>query len=420
MVCDPSKRGDVMPWNYRRYGSATDPIHKSHLNDITGDHGCPTRFRYEMDARADGGGYDANRPVSGLAACGTAAHETIARVLVSDVRARVLAGPGAVTRAQLERAFGEEFAREVSGRTVDWRGRDAATTHADCVTMVAGLLDTLHCYVAEVLLVEPAFITRCGAHWLSGHIDLVYRPRHDPSSIAIADWKTGARRPHPIVIDHAWEAGVYSLACRDGWFLRRESLTAARSLEPPWTWTVTSGTHTHAATHPSRYIAERTCAEHVLSDIAAGAVCDLPGTVEGHIQRFNEFPSAIYHVHLQDYVPYQRAGRKQVTRAEDLAFYHRDQPGSVAYKPGDARGPAWIPVRLSEHDVPRVIHRIRNVVGMIRMGRFIDQIGERCARCPFSGDCLTGGYAMPDRDRRQLELAINAADVTAADDLVID
>lgn len=422
-----------MAWNYRQYGSPSDPIHKSHLNDITGDYGCPTRFRYAMDARAEAGGvtYDVSRPVRGDTACGTATHETIARILVSEhARPRVLAGPGAITRANVERAFAEEFERETSGRSVEWYDRSGDDVRADCVTMILGLLDNLHRYVHEVVLVEPAFVVRLGQHWLSGHIDLLYRPRRDPSALGIADWKTGVRRPHPIVIDHSWESGVYSVAARDGLFLPRERLKCERE-STTGLWRVEAN-RLMVTTHPSRYIAERECAELVLSGLAA-AIERLdtgwrPSGVSaeayrrstlGGFERFAQFPTEVFHVHLQDYVPYKRAGKKSIDRPEDLAFYQRHSPGAVHFKPGDVRGPAWLPVRLTEHDVPRVAYRLKNVVGMIRMGRFIDQIGERCARCPYAGDCLTGGYALPT-ERRNLERSLSADDVQAAGELVID
>src|SRR5262252_5507859 len=417
-----------MPWDYRRYGSPSDPIHKSHLNDITGDYGCPTRFRYQMDARVAAGGiaYDVTRPVRGDAACGTAAHETIARVLSSElVRPRVLAGPGAVSRAQVERAFLEEFDRETASRRVEWYDRDRQSALDDCITMITSLLDDMHWYVAEVVLVEPAFIVRLGNHWLSGHVDLLYRPRGNPQALAMADWKTGQKRPNPIVIDHSWEAGVYSVASRDGWFLRREQLEVLDGLNTTGLWTVRCDAH--AVCHPSRYIAERECAELALSTLAnmleAGAesLTDMrAATGLERFERLEQFPTEIYHVHLHDYVPYKRAGKKDIRRAEDLAYYQRHTPGSVSFKVGERRGPAWLPVRITEHDVPRVAYRIKNVVGMIRMGRFIDQVGDRCTKCPYADDCLNGGYAMRSDDRRALERSIDAADVSAADELAID
>src|ERR1700733_4027867 len=112
-----------MPWNYRRYCSSADPIHKSHLNAITGDYGCPRQFRYSMDARADGKHErdDESRSVSGKAACGTAAHETIARALThATLGPRVLAGPGTVTNSDVNKVFALELEREAGGRAIEW------------------------------------------------------------------------------------------------------------------------------------------------------------------------------------------------------------------------------------------------------------------------------------------------------------
>jgi hypothetical protein len=379
-----------------------------------------------MDARAAGGAGQldilgqvdpAQKPVRGDAACGTAAHETIARILTSDItRERVLAGPRGVSRAHIETAFIDELDREVGGRPIEWYERDRDTVIADRVAMIAGLVDDLHKHVAGVVLVEPAFITRCGEYWLSGHIDLVYRPRSNPDALAIADWKTGATRPSTIVLDHSWEAGVYATAVRDGWFLDRQHLRPVRV--SPGVWRVSAGAV--MAEHPSKYIAERECAERVLSNFAkvlAGTelvACPLD------LVTYGVFPERIAHVHLADYVPYKRAGKREVRRPEDLAWYGRTQPGSVTYAAGDTRGPAWLPVRMTEHDIPRVEHRLRNVVGMIRMGRFIDQVGDRCVKCPYAGDCLTGGYGVRGADRDRLERNLTADDVTAADALAVD
>lgn len=409
-----------MAWDYRRFGSATDPVHKSHLNDITGDYGCPTRFRYAMDARANGAATRERDVVRGDAACGTAAHETIARVLTHEpTRTRVLAGSGAVTRDHIARAFAEELEREVGGRRVEWYDDDRDEVIDERVAMVLGLLDDVHHYVAEVVLVEPAFIMQLGTHWLSGHIDLLYRPRRNPAALAIVDWKTGARRPQPIQLDHGWEAGVYSAAVRAGSFLDRAQLHAVQTPDssPPHQWVVACGMHSVA--HASRYIAERECAERVLA--GAAAAVEIKGASHAvPLQRFDAFPSEIYHAHLADYVPYKRAGKKEIKRPEDLAYYKRRDAGVVKFAAGDRRGPAWLPVRITEHDIPRVAYRLRNIIGMIRMGRFIDQIGDRCVKCPYASDCLTGGYALHGDARRDVERVISDIDASIADELVID
>lgn len=402
-----------MPWDYRRYGSATDPIHKSHLNDLTGDWGCPTRFRFARDEQArQGPGYDLTRPVRGDAACGTAAHETIARALNNPpVRDRILQGPGALTVGEIRRVFVHELDREIGPRAVEWRDDSRDAMVADRVAMIAGLFDELHEHVGKVLLVEPAFVARVGSYWLQGHIDLVYRPRDNPTGIGIADWKTGATRPDPVELDHGWEAGVYSSALHTGWFLPREALDLTFD-DDRGVWVASHGMY--SVPHPSKYIAERVCAERVMTHVASVTELDKAVASVPELCRFDRWPDEIRHVHLADYVPYKRAGKKQIERAEDLAFYNRPHPCKVDYVAGDQRGPAWFRVRLTEHDVPRVEHRLRNIVGMVRMGRFIDQIGDRCKRCPYAKDCLNTGYGARGDEARDIERALKGVDVDSA------
>jgi len=409
-----------MAWDYRRYGSAIDPIHKSALNDITGDWGCPTRYRYQRDAEASGTTRDVMlAPVRGDAACGTATHETVARALNNPVsRDRILTGPGAVSAADIRRVLVHELESEIGPRRVEWYDNDRDTMIADRVAMIVGLFDNMYKYVAEVVLVEPAFVMRIGTHWLQGHIDLVYRPRGAPiGEVALADWKTGAMRPDQIELDHGWEAGIYSTALHSGYLLPREALAVTYDVDSK-EWTASLGMF--AVTHPSKYIAERMCSERALTGAAVAMQTHGNASLTSHLRTLGRFPSEIYHVHLADYVPYKRAGKKKAERPEDLKFYQRSMPGQVAYVAGDTRGPAWLPVKISEHDIPRVEHRLRNIVGMIRMGRFIDQVGDRCKRCPFAKDCLTTGYALRGDEAKAVERVLKGVDADSAAELDVD
>lgn len=411
-----------MAWNFKRYGGASDPIHKSHLNALTGDYGCPRQFKYEQDARVDRGeALEERQAVHGKAAAGTAAHEVIAAALTNVALRDHLLGGGRVSLDNVQVAFNREWSREVGPREVRWYDTDGHEYLAERVAMIAGLLNGLHVHVAEVLLVEPGFVAPLGKYWLSGHIDLVYRSKLSPGAVAFADWKTGDTKASNIELDQGWEAGVYSAALRFGVFLPRESAQLEHDAEAG-VWVGRSG----AIRHSSRYIVERETLERLLVELA---------TVQQHkpepeareaaaafarrealdVVRFDEFPARIHQVHLHDYLPYKKSGSKAVKRAEDLAWYGYEEPQRAhKYKAGDLRGPAWLPVALTEYDVPRLESRLRNVVNMIRMGLFIDQVGDRCVRCSHARDCLTSGYAPRGDQRDELERAMRAGGIGAA------
>jgi hypothetical protein len=129
-------------------------------------------------------------------------------------------------------------------------------------------------------------------------------------------------------------------------------------------------------------------------------------------RRFNQFPAEIFTVQLADYVPYAKAGTKKLSRPEDITHYATmpDTPerprytsgGSVKYYADEARGPAWLPVRVTQWDLARLAWRLRKVIGMVRMGQFVDLVSERCKRCPFAQPCLNSGYQL--RGNEQLRL----------------
>jgi hypothetical protein len=145
------------------------------------------------------------------------------------------------------------------------------------------------------------------------------------------------------------------------------------------------------------------------SDIYAAS--EVPGDAQVDCVTYGEYPAEVWHVHAADFVPYKKAGKKAVKRREDLAWYGYESPQTPhVYAAGEHRGPGWLPVQVTEYDLPRLAHRLRAVIGSIRMGRFIDQVGERCARCPYSRDCLTSGYSprANSDDARAIERALRA------------
>jgi hypothetical protein len=401
-----------MSWNYKKYGSAEDPVHKSHLSDIVGDYGCPQQFRYKMDERSGLSIVERDEiaRVSGKAACGTAVHETLARALSSaDVVKKILAGQGVFEPSGVMNVFKSEFEREVGGREVWWADKDDEDKLMnERVEMVCGLLQNLHHHVSEILLVEAGFVAKLGPYWFCGHTDLVYRPKSRPDQIALADWKTGAQKPATVELDHSWESGVYSHAVHSGYFIHRAESEASFDTDTQQWHAECRG---HHASHGSRYIAEREATEAALIEIAKNVDANPP---EDHVRRahelglvaFDQFPSEIYHVHLQDYVRYQKSGAKLAKRPEDLRFYGLRMPEQVKYIKGDMRGPSWLPCKRTEYDVPRLEARLKKVITMLRMGIFIDNIGEKCERCPYAQDCLNTGYAPVGDERSKLEHAL--------------
>ena len=391
-------------WNYKKYGTAVDPVHKSHLNDITGEYGCDARFKRAMDEQLAGRMQDAEEHgVNGKAAAGNASHEVIARVLDSDdARERLLSGTWKVSFKQVEDAYREEFEHEVGRREVRWYKDRPDKIHTERAHMITGLLNNLHTRVAEVLLAEGGFIVKLEDIWLSGHVDLLYRPHSMPLGIAQADWKTGAQKPHVIELDHGWESGIYSEGCRAGYFIDRASLKRRRLPDGQWEVIAESSMYIDH----SLYWAQRKAMELALIQRALASERTLDP--EPLVPTFGQFPDELWYVHLGDYVPYQKSGDKKISRREDVEYYQLRVDDKVEYKAGDLRGPAWLPVKRSESDVPRLATQLRNIVGTVRMGRFTERLGEKCVRCPFKDKCLTGGYQVRGAEKDELRALASA------------
>lgn len=394
-----------MAWDYKKWGTLGDPIHKSDLQQLTSAmFGCTRAFKFRKDAQANGD--DPAPTISGKSALGTATHETISRALTNgDVVDRLLGG-GSIRIERVEEVFRAELERAADGRELVWYGKsdNPDKLAQQKVAMVTGLLNDLHRHVAEVVLVEPGFIAKLGDYWIAGQVDLVYRPRSNPRGLAFCDWKSGASLPHPIELEHGFESGFYAHALHDGSFLPRERIALAQTEAGDWAARYEAGGGA-TTVRPHRMAAERACMERALIELACAA--EPPA---GVLKRFDAFPDELHYVHLQDYVPYEKAGSKSVDRAEQLAFYGLQSAGKVKYVAGDRRGPGWYRMARRESDVPRLQHLLRQVVGLVRMGRFFESIGDKCARCPYKQPCLTSGYAPTGDTQRELLQAVKEVD----------
>lgn len=379
------------PWDHRKWGTLNDPIHKSDLNQIVGEYGCLKSFQYSKQAVAAGRSRD-NEMANGRMAAGTATHETIARALSNkEVCAKLLAGTAKVTVETTRGVFLEEMRAACNGKQAAWYDADPDKVCHERVQMVVGLLNNLHKTVAEIVLIEPCFIVNIGGYWCSGHVDIIYRPREDPTKLALGDWKSGASKPAQIELDHSYESGIYSAAMLDGGWIRREDVVVG------------------ASETEDRYTLER----RALEAAAVDAVKNPEGEFAQKMVRLAEFPEQIRYVHLKDFVPYQKAGDKTPERPEELEHYagKLDASGKVKYVKGDLRGPGWYRVRRTEHDVPRLRHLLKNVVGTVRMGRFFESVGEKCDRCAWKKPCLTDGYSVTGDDAKQLEQQLKGIDL---------
>ncbi|NIR31694.1 MAG: PD-(D/E)XK nuclease family protein [Gammaproteobacteria bacterium] len=399
-------------WNHQKWGTLADPIHKSHLKQIVGPFGCLRAFQYDMQHAAEDGlskGYDS---VSGKSAAGTASHETIARALGNEqVRAQLLEGQG-VSAESVRKVFDQELERARDGRELVWYGKrdNPDKVLADRVQMVTGLLGDLHNHVAQIELIEAGFIARVGDYWVSGQTDLVYRPADDPSGLGMADWKSGAQKPHPIELDHGFESGIYASAVHEGVFVPRDVVEMeGYHCEAYQGWRA-RGPFDIEVVGRSYYKTQRTCLDRVLIEVGARLDAGDLEAIEDY-PRFGVYPSHLHYVHMGDYVPYQKKGTKTVDRPEDLRFYGLEEPGRVSYVAGDRRGPAWLEMRRTEDDVPRLEHLLRAVVSTVRMGRFFESVGEKCTRCPFKEQCLTAGYAPRGEEKKDIDEALRGLDL---------
>lgn len=408
-------------WKCQRWGSLADPIHKSHMSTLIGEYACTKQFAFDRQRETEGG--VERETVSGKTEMGTAIHETIARALRNAAqRESILAGTPIATEDDVRRVLVREFETACAGRTVNWYGKsDYSDALEDGVAMVRGLFADLHHHVESVELVEAGWIAKFGELWLEGHTDLVYRPRgHDLEALAFTDWKSGAQKPHPIQLDHGFESGFYSLALERGLFLptvvldqwREAAARDALDLVPldPWDVKALGAARDERS---AMHIALRALAKRREAGIA------LP---EG-VRTFSQFPEVIRLTQLNMYVPYEKKGTKTVERPEDLAHWSRvlgrevGKGEKVTYEKGQARGGAWLTVRRSVDDVPRLETMLRAVVGWVRFGRFVPSVGEKCTRCSYQKPCLTSGYDLKGDDAKDLNAALRGVDLGATDAL---
>lgn len=358
-----------MAWNHRAYATLADPARQSDLADLASAYGCPKRFAFRKE-EASSGVEVAKKRAHGATVIGSGVHGTIATYLEPSrsACAKILSGSlpsEAAVRAVLER----QVLEAAEGLPIEWKAAEDSEMAAGVQMVLAALRDTA-ARACEVVLVEAPFLVELpgasgkAGYVFSGTIDLVYRPRTDPTALVLADWKTGATRPSEISLDHGYQLGIYAAALASGTFF--------------------------------------------------------PGTPEE--RRIEQFPSEMFIAHLRDAVPYQKSGSKAPSHRDEIAYYQAErgvdlERGSkVAYKAGEQRGPVWYRGRRVELDIARLRVSVRNIVSTVRLGRFVENIGDDCARCAFKHVCLEEGYSVEGDDKKRLERITAALDFDGFDD----
>jgi hypothetical protein len=418
-------------WDYRKWGTLADPIHKSHMSTLLGEFACTKQFSLDRMRELE---HVERETCSGKTEMGTAIHEAIARALRNAALCEsILAGRPATSRERIRQVIATEFERATADRTVSWYGKaDYAESLDDGAEMIWGLFSDMHLHVESVELVEAGFIVQLGELWLEGHTDAIYRPRgYAAGTLAFTDWKSGAQKPHQLRLDHGYESGFYAHALAEGLFIPTTVLDQWRqsvaSTEPGTLAAVLSedcpldivDRTALAAAHDER------SAMHVALRAVARRMTQGLGLPDG-VRTFNQFPEVIRLTQLRDYVPYEKKGTKAVTRPEDLEYWSRKfnreiKPGEkITYEKGDYRGGAWLEVRRNKNDVTRLERMLRAVVGWVRFGKFVEAVGEKCTRCPYKGPCLTSGYEVAGEEAKSLNDALKGLDLALTDALDAD
>ncbi len=342
-----------MPWAFQKFGTEADPIRQSAINAIASQNGCARRYRFDRDAQADG---TAQPPAAHWRTClGTAVHAVIERALTR-------------TWSQIEAIYGP--AASVP------RPADAPPGWAP---------RSLRDRIDEVLREE---LTRAAG------VDAAGQPRpvewydeHPETEIAagvamvIGALRTTAERASSIIaceapyraqLDEWWLDGTIDLVYRrrvDDALAFADWKTGERKLPQV---VIDFGYQ------PSQYAY---ALEH-------GVL--FPGT-EREL-RLGTAPAELHIVHLRDFVPYVK------------------KPRTAGKNVGDLRGPGWYASQRTSSDVARLRVSLRTIVGTVRMGRFVEQLGEQCGRCPHRGPCLTDGHVSKG-DQRRIAAALEGVDV---------
>jgi hypothetical protein len=323
-------------WDHRKFGTASDPLRQSALNAIASEMGCARRYQFDRIAEATG-----TKPPESAnwrRCLGTAIHAVIDRALTK-------------TWPQMVAFLGPDGNRP-DGAPEGWAPK------------------SLRDRVDEVLREELAKAAGEGrrVEWYeedpegeiaAGVAMVLFAIR---TTVERAEEIVGSEVPFAVEVDGMHIVGTLDLVYRRRGD-RALGLADWKSGERKLPQVVLDFGY-----QPSTYALA----------LERGALW--PGTERE--TRLNEWPSEIHIVHLRDGVPYVR------------------KPKTPGKSVGDLRGPGWYPSQRTAHDVARLRVSLRTVVGTVRMGRFVEAIGQQCERCQHKKACLSDGYG-PSKDEQR-------------------
>ena len=378
-----------MGWDHRQYGSDQDPLRQSDLGNIASEHSCPKRFAYKKRSDADGTG-DVRNVVYGKRDFGSVVHDVIDRWLGRYAPNEGV--PQIPPTRLVEQTLMSSWDEFVAGREVIWpkggpKGEIAKIARG--VPMIEGALRYLHRHASEIIAHEASFAVQVDAggrrapYWLTGTIDVVFRDRG--GRLVLADWKTGKRKIDQVTRRHSYQMSIYAHALSEG------------------------------VIFPST-MREEVEVELAKGEAAFDAFVDIRGL------RVAAFPDDIFLVYLEDYVPYTQRRTKSagvMCSTVELAQHFGVEVGQKApYEIGDLRGPAWYRCERTPLDVARLKTSLTNIIGTVRLGRFVEHIGEKtCTKCAFKDVCLNEGYGPDAAEQRDLNSLLRGVDVTGLEDL---
>lgn len=355
-------------WDYRKWGTRAEPIHKSDILALSPPYGCIEAFFRDKNR----GKRELPERANGKACVGNAVHTVLANIFsqkflhpVDDIRAALFSA----------------FEREVAERPIDWYGKTAKSDAEfldDAEAMVKGAATAFRRVIGAPpetgVHVESGFLFESNDIWFAGSCDLVVEMR---DVIHVIDWKTGVQLPSEIALAHGPEAEIYSRAVRYGSWIEPHLVTRLASGES------------------IREAMERTLLNRVAE------------------RRFpSDKPVQVWHVHLRDFVPQKRSSTKTISRPEELAYFGAEHPTRVTVKAGEPRGPGFYRVGVldSSSSHVRFDRMMRAIVSWVRMGHRAAMPSENCARCGHREECLSDGHTSKADERAIAQLRIRDFD----------